>query len=299
MQAPPVAVPAATVLVLRDSPVGAQVLLMRRPASMSFGGYWVFPGGKVNEADRRYAAWLRAEEADPRDAGDDLFAVPAPPEPLAALLAAVRETFEETGLLFVRTLNPTFAERYERFVADWRVAVHRDPSALEALLVAERARPHWEALAFWTRWLPPGDLAQRFDTDFFLARAPAGQRAVPDPGEADELRWLTVAGADWEPLKTAPVTRFMLLQLRARLPAAGSVEALVAAVRAAPMPPLVPLRLVEAGVRYAVLPWDPAYRSLEGADERPWSAAEQAAMAGLPSRLVIPDDLVRPPPSAD
>jgi 8-oxo-dGTP pyrophosphatase MutT (NUDIX family) len=290
-------VPAATVLVLRDGTSGPEVLMLHRQKSLAaFGGYWVFPGGKVDEADRRYAAWLRTAAEDDLEAAmlgaeeGDL------PDLLPSLIAAIRETFEETGLLYAHTGAGAFAERYQRHAADWRVALARDPSALETLLVAECARPHWEALAYWTRWLPPTDLPQRFETDFYLACAPEGQQAIVDTGEAVELRWVAVHSDDWLSFKTAPVTAFMLEFLRARLHVHGSSAALIAALRTEPLPPMMPLRLVENALRYAVLPWDAAYPALAGADFPLWSEAACTAMAGLPSRLVIPDDLLAPTP---
>lgn len=274
-------------------------MLRRRASLTAFGGYWVFPGGKVDPADRTYAAWLRAAADD--DDGPDLYAGEARtveiPDHLPSLLAAVRETFEECGLLYAVSGDPALPERYHRHSADWRVAIGRDAGAFEALMTAEKARPQWEALAYWTRWLPPDDVAQRFDTDFYLAHAPNGQQPSLDAGEADAFQWVNLADEDRSGLKAAPVTHFMLQHLRLRLAQFPDSRVFIDSVRGQIVPTVTPLRHTVGDVRYAVLPWDEEYTTLSTTDTG-WSAAERAAMAGLPSRLIVPDELIRPTFSA-
>ena len=201
--------PAATVMLLRpaegttgaraDRPV--EVLLMRRVRSMGFApGAYVFPGGRV----------------DGRDSDGELpWTGPGPEEwaatlgtdvPLARALvcAAVRETFEETGVLLASeperageeaiTLD-TATEDWER---DRLGLIDRSRSFTEVLdrrgLVL---RSEW--LRAWSRWITPREQPRRFDTWFFTAELPPGQVARDVGGEADLIRWTdpSVVAGEW------------------------------------------------------------------------------------------------------
>ena len=144
---PPIA--AATLIVLREGASETEVLMLRRQHALNaFGGLWVFPGGKIEAADRTYAAWLAAL-TDTLPATDLFTSVPGGAPDMgshASRVAAIRETFEETGLLYVSVADPPFGPRYQRHREDWRIAVARDAHAFEALLEAEKAKPDLRAL---------------------------------------------------------------------------------------------------------------------------------------------------------
>jgi len=140
-------------------------------------------------------------------------------------------------------------------------------------------------------------VAQRFDTDFYLAHAPNGQQPSLDAGEADAFQWVNLSDEDRSGLKAAPVTHFMLQHLRLRLAQFPDSRVFIDSVRGQTVPTVTPLRHTVGDVRYAVLPWDEEYTTLSTTDTG-WSAAERAAMAGLPSRLIVPDELIRPTFSA-
>ncbi|WP_338468135.1 NUDIX domain-containing protein [Novosphingobium sp. ZN18A2] len=175
--APP-AIPAATVVIYRHDPAGgpAQILMVERSASMSFaGGAAVFPGGRIDPADHDLAAKL----------GSGLDAMD-----VAARVAAVRETLEETGLA-IGLSGPVSA-------ADARAARKQllDVGALEPVL-AERG---WEldlsALVPFARWLPRHKGIKVFDTRFYLADLGTGAVEIEvDATENTHLFWASAAEA--------------------------------------------------------------------------------------------------------
>ncbi|MFE6744761.1 NUDIX hydrolase [Kitasatospora purpeofusca] len=189
---PPVPRQSATVVLLRDTgtDAGPEAYLLRRRTSMAFAaGMYAYPGGGV----------------DPRDAEAELgWAGPGPQEwaerlgvdartAQAVVCAAVRETFEEAGVLLAGPDADSVAEP-----RDWTV----ERAALEAheLSFADFLRDHGlllrsDLLAGWARWITPAFEERRYDTWFFVAALPTGQRAAREVGEADRVAWLTPAEA--------------------------------------------------------------------------------------------------------
>ena len=182
---------AASVLVLRDSPAGVQVLLMRRPerGDNDFrSGACVFPGGVLDAADREAWRWCLGQDdaqASARlglaDGGLNYF------------VAALRECFEEVGLLFVCNPDGSPAELapHAQALRDWRHRLHRGEVRMSELCAAFDWRLDLRDMAYFAHWLTPVVRPKRFDTRFFVRLAPPGQEAVPDMGEALELMWLT------------------------------------------------------------------------------------------------------------
>lgn len=186
--------PAATVVLLRDAPAGPQVFLLRRVATMAFAaGRYVFPGGSVDPEDTKLpdsawagppvAAWSTLLRADP-----------ALVRGLVA--AAVRETFEESGVLLA---GPAAGE----VVADvtgpvWearrRGLVSRELS-FARLLAETGLLLRSDLLRAWAHWITPEIEERRYDTRFFVAALPAGQRTRDVGGESDRTQWLSPAEA--------------------------------------------------------------------------------------------------------
>jgi 8-oxo-dGTP pyrophosphatase MutT (NUDIX family) len=186
MPSPPVPPrPAATVLLVRDHPqpppgrTPLQVFLQRRVAGMAFaGGMTVFPGGGVDAGDRPDPdRWVGP---DPRWWGERL-GVNAD---LAGTLvhAAVRETFEECGVLLAGPDLPADVDRRR----DDIVAGHRSFAEMltDAGLVLRA-----DLLHAWARWITPVGAPRRYDTTFFVALVPEGQQADAHTTEAVEALW--------------------------------------------------------------------------------------------------------------
>ncbi|HVU75095.1 MAG TPA: NUDIX hydrolase [Mycobacteriales bacterium] len=179
---PPPTRDASTVLLLRDREgadgTHVEVLLMRRVASMAFAaGAVVFPGGSVDPDD------LTAQVDLPAGYTDML----AADEPLSRALvcAAVRETFEEAGILLVRGQAP---EQW----AEERRALDARETSLAAVLARHGLTLDADVVRPWARWVTPEPEVKRFDTRFFVAAMPDGQRAAGDDagGEADGSAWM-------------------------------------------------------------------------------------------------------------
>src|SRR5690348_10984319 len=163
------AIPAATLIVVRDQKDGAPELLMvERAKGMAFAaGAWVFPGGRIDEADRALA----------RDLGIE-----------AAAIAAVRETLEETAIPAGLSPVPASSEALEL----QRALVEEKPFA--ELLSRAKLSIATDALTPFARWVPKFHAVRRFDTLFFVAPCPAGNWTPSViEGECAGAAWLTAA----------------------------------------------------------------------------------------------------------
>jgi 8-oxo-dGTP pyrophosphatase MutT (NUDIX family) len=232
---------AATVVLLRDGRTGLQVYLLRRTASMVFAaGMHVFPGGSVDARDSDHSpAW-----AGPSSArwGASLGCT----EPLARALvcAAVRETFEESGVLLAGPsaedlVADTTDDAWERDRRDLLDRSHSLAQLLERRGLVLRS----DLLRSWAHWITPEFEPRRFDTRFFVAGVPSGQRARDISGEADDAVWLPVDEAMGRfasgVLAMLPPTIITLRELAAYDCLADVLEADPLVVRVLPRPVLV------------------------------------------------------------
>jgi len=216
---------AATVVLLRDAPGGPEAYLLRRVRAMSFaGGMHVFPGGSVDPADTgaeiawagpaaaQWAGWLSCDE----------------PLARALVCAAVRETFEESGVLLAgRDEHSVLADVS---TDDWeseRAALEAREQSLSQLLARRGLVLRADLLRPYAHWITPEAEPKRFDTRFFLAELPAGQACREAGGEADSRLWVRPADALSDGLVMMPPTRTAL----ADLVSAPDVAAALAAER--------------------------------------------------------------------
>lgn len=189
---------AATVVLLRDmdAPTGPAMstLLMRRVATMSFAaGMYVFPGGGMDPEDLSLDLPWAEDDAPVSDAVP--LAAPArmsaAPEVARGLVAcAVREVFEETGILLAANgdgRTPVPDDMWERD----RRAVAASPGAFPEVLARRGLFLNARLLPLWTHWVTPEFESRRFDVRFFVAAVPPGQQVIQVSGEADDAQWLT------------------------------------------------------------------------------------------------------------
>jgi 8-oxo-dGTP pyrophosphatase MutT (NUDIX family) len=184
---------AATVMLLRPCPPdGVEVLMLRRTAAMKFApGAYVFPGGSVDEAD--FSAEIGWHGPSPADFGARLG---CSAELAGALVcAAVRETFEESGVLLAGTPDRLAAGLAGPSWEADRMALTAGTLALPDLLARRGLAVRADLLVPWTRWITPEAEPRRFDTWFFAAALPAGQEATGHLAEADKTAWLRPADA--------------------------------------------------------------------------------------------------------
>ncbi|MER5899365.1 NUDIX hydrolase [Streptomyces mirabilis] len=242
---------AATVMLLKDTPTTPVVHMLRRRASMAFaGGAYAYPGGGVDPRDDehqiRWAGPTRAWWAN-RLGTDETSAQ-------AVVCAAVRETYEEAGVLLAgptpdTVVGDTTGEDWE---ADRAALVARDLSFAEFLdrrgLVLRS-----DLLGVWTRWITPEFESRRYDTWFFVAALPEGQRTRNASTEADRTVWIRPAdaadGYDKGELLMMPPTVATLRQL---IPYDSAADVLAAAPARDLTPVLAKARLENGEV---VLAW--------------------------------------------
>jgi 8-oxo-dGTP pyrophosphatase MutT (NUDIX family) len=159
--------PAATVMLLRDADTdeGIEVFMLRRTEAAAFaGGMYVFPGGKVDEAD---------------GPGDEGYAI-----------AAIRECYEEAGVLLATDENGTMVTDGHPALAH-RHAVHDGSVDLRELCARHHLVPAIDDLVWISHWITPvGELRRRFDTRFFIAVAPPEQASVHDDNETVASVWV-------------------------------------------------------------------------------------------------------------
>ncbi|RST10374.1 NUDIX hydrolase [Streptomyces sp. WAC05374] len=184
---------AATVLLLRDGAAGPEVHMLRRRTSMAFaGGAYAYPGGGVDPRDEHPVRWAGPSPAE----WAARLGVAEPAEAQAIVCAAVRETFEESGVLLAGpTADSVVADtRGDDWEADRAALVARE-LAFADFLERRGLVLRSDLLGAWARWITPEFEPRRYDTWFFVAALPAGQRASNASTEADRTVWIRPADA--------------------------------------------------------------------------------------------------------
>lgn len=181
---------AATLVVVRDAPGGLQVLLLCRAERGDHNsGAWVFPGGTVDKTD---AQWRGLCDGDDDAAMSRKLALPS--GGLDYAITAIRECFEECGLLFARRGGALVGADAAR-LAPWRAPLNAGERSLGEFCAEEGLTLAVDELAYFSHWLTPLGRAKRYDTRFFVAVAPAGQTAQHDGTEMVGMHWLRPADA--------------------------------------------------------------------------------------------------------
>jgi 8-oxo-dGTP pyrophosphatase MutT (NUDIX family) len=236
---------AATVVLLRDGPGGLEAYLQLRPPGMGFaGGLWVFPGGRVDDADRDPAVDASWAGPPPAAWGERLGV--GADEARGQVVAACREVLEEAGLLLA-TPGPGTAE-----LAEARRELLAGSVRFAELLARLGVRLDAGRLRYWAWWLTPEAEPRRYDTRFFVAGLPADAAVTAHLAEAERERWLppAQAAADQD-LPMLPPTRYTLRDLAPF----GTVAEALAAAAERPVERILP---VLDGAEL-VMPWGERY----------------------------------------
>lgn len=256
--------PASTVVLARPADGAFEIFLVRRHDNVAFmGGAHVFPGGRVDDADRTDDA---GQWCDGVDAAVERMRDVSAEEAVAFHVAAIRELFEEAGVLLAR--------RHDRIVhiderdQHWRSLRHdllEQRLTMRALAEREQVRLALDTLALFAHWVTPDVETRRFDTSFFLAIAPEEQQAAHDDRETTQGTWITpseaidrcLAGAIALPPPTWTTLRW--------LSACSSVDDAWQWARSQRVA-LVQPRVAEDdnGTRIIMLPGDPGCPAVEG-----------------------------------
>ena len=241
--------------------VGVEVLMLRRVAAMKFApGAYVFPGGSVDPAD--FDPQIGWHGPDPAEFGARLG---APPELARALVcAAVRETFEEAGVLLAGAPDggPLAGPSGPSWDED-RAALVAGALTLAELLSRRGLVLRADLLVPWARWITPEGEPRRFDARFFAAALPAGQVATGHAAESDRIAWLrpatALAAARAGEMSMLPPTATTLTDfaLAGAAAAGDAVDAILA--RRPAIEPVMPRLVLEDGLAWLVIPDEVGY----------------------------------------
>lgn len=292
--APALPLPSATILLLREAATGIEVLTVRRHANLTFGGQWVFPGGKLSAADSSSAALALIGNPSDYSCGR-MRSLQGEPLPLAECLglamAACRETFEETGLLLATDPvgRPCTSEVTARLQAQ-RADIVKQPELFLELLAQEHLRPDIARLIYWAHWLTPSVMPRRFDTRFFIVAAPPRQPVIPDSQETVETTWLSpeqlIQAAQRGEMTLSHPTLYNLYELEAALQRHHTLSQLLAGEAMRPIAPVMPKMLREKGSTTILLPWNPAYADAPG-EGVPANIEYPQALRSLPALIRV------------
>lgn len=246
--------PAATVMLLRNGTAGLEVFMVVRHDAIDFAsGAVVFPGGRIDPDDHAIAA---RPELCPAIAGLNA-------TELALRVGAIRETFEESGILLARPRGSSSlvaGPRLREIDAAQRAPLCDQRVSFTDVLLAEDLVLAPDLLVAFAHWITPANQAKRYDTHFFLALAPSDQVGVHDGTESVDSLWISPPAA----LEGVRAGRYKMVfpthMNLTKLGRAGTAEAALAAARAARVVTVEPVPLRTGnGVRQLRIPAEADY----------------------------------------
>jgi 8-oxo-dGTP pyrophosphatase MutT (NUDIX family) len=234
-----------------------EVFMVQRHHQVDFAtGALVFPGGKADPADASKA--LR-DHCDGADALDDVS--------LSIRACGIRETFEEAGVLLAREEGSDAlvgGERLATLERGWRGPLHSGERTLLEFVREERLRLACDALCHFAHWITPVFMPKRFDTHFYLAKAPADQLALHDGHESVDSVWTTVDDAIGAEARGERTIIFPTLVNLQKLGRSRTVDEAFTAARARPIVTVLPtVEKNEEGVAMMRLPEEADYDIVE------------------------------------
>jgi 8-oxo-dGTP pyrophosphatase MutT (NUDIX family) len=259
------ALPAATVTLVRDTPAGLEVLMLQRNHRSGFmPGVFLFPGGALDPEDASDAVTSRCAGIDDAQSSAVLG---LPQGGLAYWTAAIRESFEEAGVLLAyndagEVVNPGESSRLARF-EDYRRRLNAGEACLAEMLESEGLQLAADMLTYFGHWITPVTAPRRYDTRFFIAVAPEGQEALADKVEAIHHLWVHPASALERNRAGEFGMRTPTLRTLEQFARHDTTESLIAALRAQPVVRAVLPRIGPDG--RPLLPGDPGYDAIAAA----------------------------------
>ena len=256
---PPKSLPAATIILVRQRRAEFQVYLLKRHAKSGFmAGQYVFPGGILDPGDWRFDVWKDHVDLDGTRLTSRLGGGLTPEEIVAYGVAAIRELFEEAGIFLAKRLNQS--EQDLSRILRLQTSANLPREWFLNLVISEDWTLRLSALSRWSHWITPVLMKRRYDTRFFLASLPPGQRGKPDNREITHGIWISpqeaLAGNITGQIPLSPPTIVTLHEI-SKYPTLKELkqEAQTRTWRTPNLPRLVPL---EKG-SVLIEPWDAQY----------------------------------------
>lgn len=259
--------PAATVVLVRERESGLQVYLLKRSdQSGFFPGHYVFPGGAVDGEDRAGEFWLKRVDLDRTGIGERFGNGSGLEETLGFGVAALRETFEEAGVLLARKrdgLSVNTAPLCER-----RRAGKLKKGWLREWVAEEGWILSLSRLLPWSHWITPEAFRPRFDTRFFVAPMPGEQTCVPDMQEATHGIWIRPRSAlDGNVQGEIPLSPPTLVTLQELVEHNGFKDLEKATAGRSWGEPRLPRLINKPAGTMIIQPWDPMFHEEIRIDE--------------------------------
>lgn len=278
---------ASTVIVLRDRKDGPEIFMVRRHGKSSFmANAWVYPGGRLDAADTRADVVKRIVGLTAETAHEEL-GIESATRAAGLYLAAIRETFEEAGVLLARRRGESswidLVNAGDEFQT-YRQELQTYDIALSEVAEAEDLEFPLDELAFFAHWITPTFEPKRFDTFFFLARMPENQEPLHDAKETTDSFWIRPADAlarfhNGE-LYLAPPT----IRTLERLSSFDTVDAAFESTEGNLPPCILPHLITVGDSPILLLPGDPDFP----ADDPEYALATAVAEGPTRMQLVLP-----------
>jgi 8-oxo-dGTP pyrophosphatase MutT (NUDIX family) len=256
---------AATVIVLRDKkPEGFDVFLLKRHEKSSFmGGNYVYPGGRVDRDDGSAELCSLSKGMTPEEAQKHLGGTLSPEESFAHWIAAIRELFEEAGVLLAYDQKGNLfqlrnRDEREKFL-HYRGLLQQGKINIGEMAQKENLLLALDQLHYYAHWITPEARPERFDTRFFGARYPSGQEASHDQKETTAGIWLTPQKALEENLKGDFILSPPTLKTLEDLSRFKSIDEVFNSQRKEDIRPVLPILTKLASGPLLIFPWDPEY----------------------------------------
>jgi len=232
--------------------------MQRHRASKFAGGDYVFPGGKVELDDNPddAAAWCAG--LDPARVAARIGLAGDPKTALGNWIGAIRETFEEVGVLLAYDASGAWARLDPARLAEYQQACNADNKAFWTMVKGQHLKLATDRLAYFAHWITPEESPYRYDTRFFAAPMPEGQTPVADPREVIDMRWLSPRGAI-DAFKRGEISLRNPTVQNLTLVDAGSAKEALDTLKDREVPTIRPRVIMQDGKRRILMPGDPGY----------------------------------------
>ena len=288
---------AATVIVLRDKePEGFDVFLLKRHEKSSFmGGNYVYPGGRVDRDDGSLEICSLSKGMTFEEAQKILRGTFSPEESFAHWVAAIRELFEEAGVLLAydqkgnlfQLRNRDDREKYLHY----RKLLQEGKTNICEMAQKENLLLALDQLHYYAHWITPEAQSQRFDTRFFLTRYPSGQEASHDQKETTAGIWITPKKALEENLRGDVILSPPTLKTLEDLSRFKSTDEVFNSRRKEDIRPILPILTKVTSGPLIIFPWDPEYEIFQkGEDPSPINHGRPSQQGDNTTRLLMSEN---------